>query len=72
MQHGIDEALGASTSEAVARAIRVAIQRNRTRVLTGRDTKALDLLVRTLPAGYVKLLHRRLNEFMAKSLGEPS
>ena len=69
MQRGLDTSIGALSPEAVARSIRKAILRDRSRVLTGVDAKLVDTLVRVAPAGYSRLIHRGMKHLMAKTLG---
>jgi NAD(P)-dependent dehydrogenase (short-subunit alcohol dehydrogenase family) len=69
MQANLEASRTGKSPEFVAAAIVAAIQRKRTRVLVGLDTKALDKVVRLLPARYPKLLKGGVEGMFRKATG---
>lgn len=59
----------AVSPEVVAKGIVQGIRRGRARVLTGKDTRALDLIVRTAPGRYGVLLAKPMNNVLKKAFG---
>jgi NAD(P)-dependent dehydrogenase (short-subunit alcohol dehydrogenase family) len=57
------------TPEAVAAAVVRGIRSGRPRVLTGKDTRGLDAIVRLLPGRYSSLLARPMNAVLDKAFG---
>jgi len=55
-----DDQFAKTTAEEAARQMRRAIEKNKQRLLIGRDAKALDILVRLFPTAYSKVLNRIL------------
>ena len=68
VQSVVDRSWG-RTPETVAEAIVAGIRKNRPRVLTGPDTKAMDVIVRLLPGGYSRLLAKPIDRFMKMTAG---